>query len=127
MGKIIRLNESDLVKIVKRVINEQTKVDDSNFFQFIKTPNKLVILDFTAEWCGPCQKIKKHFEEILKNPKLNNKFVLGTYDFSFDSLLAKKYSIQGIPYVMFFRNGKMVKKFIGYKDKEYLTSLIQIL
>jgi thioredoxin 1 len=101
------------------------KVDDSEVSQFIKTPNKLVILDFTAEWCGPCQKIKKHFDEIIENPKLSNKFILGSYDFSFSSPLAKKYNIQGIPYVMFFRNGKMIHKFVGYKDKEHIVSLIQ--
>jgi|694.fasta_scaffold44509_10 thioredoxin 1 len=125
MKKVITLTENDLVRLIKKVISEQMKVDDSEVSQFIKTPNKLVILDFTAEWCGPCQKIKKHFDEIIENPKLSNKFILGSYDFSFSSPLAKKYNIQGIPYVMFFRNGKMIHKFVGYKDKEHIVSLIQ--
>lgn len=125
MKKVITLTENDLVRLIKKVISEQMKVDDSDVSQFIKTPNKLVILDFTAEWCGPCQRIKKHFDEIIKNPKLSNKFVLGSYDFSFSSPLAKKYNIEGIPYVMFFRNGKMIHKFVGYKDKEHIVSLIQ--
>ena len=119
------INEQDLVRLVNRVINEQTNVDESNFSQFIKTPNKLVIVDMTAEWCSPCQKMKKHFDEITADPKLNNKIVLGTYNFDFEKPLAKKYKVQGIPYVMFFRNGKLIYKFLGYKDKSYIISLIQ--
>jgi len=121
----IRLTESELVNLVKTIISEQTKVDESNFSQFIKTPNKLVIVDMTAEWCSPCQKMKKHFDEIIADPKLSNKIVLGTYNFDFEKPLAKKYKVQGIPYVMFFRNGKLIHKFLGYKDKSQLISLIQ--
>ena len=125
MKKVIRLTESDLVRLVKKVIREQIKVTDTNISDIIKTKNNLVIIDFSAEWCGPCQRMKKHFDELLIDPKFKNKFILATHELEdFDSPLAKKYNLQSIPYVMLFRNGKMEFKFKGYKDKQFLINLI---
>jgi thioredoxin 1 len=125
MKKVIRLTESDLLRVVKKVISEQIKVTDTNISNIIKTKNKLVIIDFSAEWCGPCQRMKKHFDELLIDPKFKDKFILATHELEdFDSPLAKKYNLQTIPYVMLFRNGKMEFKFKGYKDKPFLINLI---
>jgi thioredoxin 1 len=103
----------------------QMQVTDTNISEIIKIKNKLVIIDFSAVWCGPCQRMKKHFDELLVDPKYKDKFILGTHELKdFDTPLAKKYNIQTIPYVMLFRNGTKVFKFNRYQDKPYLIDLI---
>ena len=101
-------------------------VDESNFNQLIKTLNKLVIIDFGAEWCVPCKKMKILLAQLTLDPKLKDKFIVGTYDCTdgFDLPIPKKFNITSIPYVMLFKNGKLVYKFTGFKDKETLKSII---
>jgi len=127
MGKIVRLTESDLSKIVRRIISEQSEVvvNDGNFNKIIGTQNKIVFIDFWATWCGPCLRLGKVFEELLVDKKYKDKILVGKYEFdSFELPIAKKLNIQGIPFVMVYKNGKLIHKFSGFKDKNYLISLI---
>ena len=137
MKKIVRLTESDLTRIVKRVIDESNvlteqriiPVTNTNFDTIVKYSNyRLTIIDFTAPWCGPCQKMKKHIDEIMSDISYTYSLQLGIYDLeangNFESPLVKKFGIQGIPYVMFYKKGKMVHSFSGYKGKDELLSLI---
>ena len=120
---------------------EDFLVTDENLPQFIKTPNKLVIVDFgNLNWCEACVRMKKAFDEIRVDQKLKDKFVLGTYEVdgwegndvtgNWKQPMAKKYvGGAAIPFVVFFRNGKMVHKFEGFggntgHDKSFLISLI---
>lgn len=118
-------NLSDITTI-KPSSTSFRKVSESNFNQIIKTPNKLVVIDFGAEWCVPCKKMKLLLSQLTSDPKLKDKFIVGTYDCTdgFDLPLLKKYNITSIPYVMLFRNGNLVHKFSGFKDKETLKSII---
>ena len=124
------VNESNEVNSAFTLAAGQNKVDINDkdlslMDQVIKIPNKLIIVDISSELCGPCQRMKKHFDELLVDPKYKDKFVLATTsDFSFSSPLAKKYSIGGIPYVMLYKNGKMVAKYNQYQDKTYIINLI---
>lgn len=124
------VNESNEVNSAFTLAAGQNKVDINDtdlslLDQVIKIPNKLIIVDISAEWCGPCQRMKKHFDELLVDPTYKEKFVLATTsDFKFESPLAKKYSIGGIPYVMLYKNGKMVAKYNQYQDKTYIINLI---
>lgn len=130
MKKIIKLSESKLIEIIEKIISEQAQIGLNGFSQFIKTQNKLVIVEFTATWCGPCQEMKKVFDEIMMDSNLKNKFVFGTFDFDqfgenkWNHPIVKKYGIQGIPFVLFFRDGNLVHKFMGKKSKEYIKSKI---
>jgi thioredoxin 1 len=127
MKKVVRLTESDLTRIVKRVISEQSEVvvNDGNFNKIIGTQNKIVFIDFWATWCGPCLRLGKVFEELLVDKKYKDKILVGKYEFdSFELPIAKKLNIQSIPFVMVYKNGKLIHKFSGFKDKNYLISLI---
>ena len=134
MKRIIKLTESDLTRIVKRVIEgsnlltEQRimTVTNDNFDNVIKFSNsRLLIIDFTALWCGPCQRMKKHIDEIMSDISYTYSLQLGVYDLeNFESPLVKKFGIQGIPYMMFYKQGKMVHSFSGYKDKDALLKII---
>jgi thioredoxin 1 len=118
------VNESSLLAVGQNKV-DINDTDLAKIDQLTKIPNKLIIMDISAEWCGPCQRMKKHFDELLVDPKYKDKFVLAaTSDFSFSSPLAKKYKITGIPYVMLFKNGKMVHKYNREQNKQYIIDLI---
>ena len=104
MKKIVRLTESDLTRIVKRVIDESNvlteqriiPVTNTNFDTIVKYSNyRLTIIDFTAPWCGPCQKMKKHIDEIMSDISYTYSLQLGIYDLeangNFESPLVKKF------------------------------------
>jgi thioredoxin 1 len=127
MGGITRLTENDLTRLVKKIIYEQSEivVNDTNLNKIIKTPNKLVFIDFWATWCGPCMKLGKIFEELSEDKKYKDKILIGKYELDdFELPIAKKHNIQAIPFVMIYKNGTLVYKFKGLKDKNYLISLI---
>jgi thioredoxin 1 len=80
-----------------------------------------VLVDFWAEWCGPCQMLNPIIEEIASE-KPEVKIVKVNVDEEID--LAAQYNISSIPAIMIFDNGKPIKTIIGYRQKqEYLQTL----
>ena len=127
MKKIIKLTESDLVRIVKRILNEQVEVsvNDETMNQLIQTPNKLVFIDFWASFCAPCLKLGKVFDELSTDAQYKDSFLVGKYEFDFKMPIARKLMIHQIPFVMVYKNGQLVHKFKGEKDKEHLIKIIE--
>ncbi|MFA5895023.1 MAG: thioredoxin [Candidatus Shapirobacteria bacterium] len=80
-----------------------------------------VLVDFWAEWCGPCQMLNPIIEEIASE-KPDVKIVKVDVDEEID--LAAQYNISSIPAIMIFDNGKPIKTIIGFRQKqEYLQTL----
>lgn len=116
---------------LKKLLTEQRiiTVTNTNFDTIVKHSNtRLTIIDFTAPWCGPCQKMKKHIDEIMSDTSYTYSLQLAIYDLeaneSFDSPLVKQFGIQSIPYKMFYKKGKLVHSLTGYKDKAALLKII---
>jgi thioredoxin 1 len=110
--------------------SEQTEqnivvVTDVNLNQVIQTPNKLVFIDFWASFCAPCLKLGKIFDELSQDVQYKDIILIGKYDFNFKMPIAKKLIINQIPFVMVYKNGKLVHKFKGEKDKEHLIKIIE--
>ncbi len=100
-------------------------VTDDNLNQVIQTPNKLVFIDFWASFCAPCLKLGKIFDELSQDVQYKDIILIGKYDFNFKMPIAKKLIINQIPFVMVYKNGKLVHKFKGEKDKEHLIKIIE--
>lgn len=98
-----------------------TQVEESNF-EALLTSEKLVIVDFTAKWCGPCRKIAPFMEEISQNYQENVEVFKVDIDRS--KPLAKKYAIRSIPAVLFFQNGEVVETIVGVQPYEKFVSTI---
>ncbi len=98
-------------------INELITV---NYEQAIKT-NKYVIIDFYADWCGPCKMLSPTLSQISDQYQNINFFKVNV---DRESMLARKLNIQSIPTVMFFKDGKLFNMFVGYKNIQEIKNLI---
>ncbi|MFA6306534.1 MAG: thioredoxin [Patescibacteria group bacterium] len=83
----------------------------------------LVLVDFFALWCGPCQIMSPILEEIIKENK-DEKIKIGKLNIDENQEIATQYNVMSIPTFLVFKNGKVVDKKIGYGDKEEIEQLI---
>ena len=84
--------------------------------------DKLVVIDFWAEWCGPCKMIGPIIEEIGEEYKDN--VVVGKLNVDDNDETTGKYGIRNIPTVLFIKNGKVVDKVVGAGPKTLFTEKI---
>ena len=84
--------------------------------------NEVVLVDFYADWCGPCKALAPILEEI-DNDREKVKIVKINIDRNPD--IAKRFGIMSIPTLIVFKNGKEIKKNIGLCSKEFILEMIQ--
>lgn len=96
-------------------------IKQNEFEQVVLNSNQIVVVDFYADWCGPCQMLGPVLEEISNNhPEL--KIVKVNVDNSME--LCSKYRISSIPNVMIFKDGKVVDGFVGFQSKAKVEQII---
>lgn len=96
---------------------------DANFQSNVLDSDKLSIIDFWAEWCGPCRAIGPVVEELSK--EYNGKVNVGKVNVDQNYELSAKYGITSIPAILFIKDGKVVDKQIGAVPKSVLDKKIQ--
>ena len=97
-------------------------ITDSNFEDEVIKSDKTVIVDFYAEWCGPCKMMSKVIDEV--SSELGDSVKIGKVNTDENMSLVEKFEIMSIPTIMIFKNGELTKKFIGYTEKEELKESI---
>jgi len=98
------------------------EVNDSNFDEVVVKSEKPVLVDFWAEWCGPCRMIAPIIEEISR--EFDGKALVVKCDVDNSPSVAMKYSIRNIPTVLFFKGGKVADKQVGAVPKNsFVTKL----
>lgn len=97
------------------------EVNESNFKEFTGEKDRLVVLDFWAEWCGPCRMLAPVLEEIgTEYPEV----AFGKVNVDEDAGLAQMFGIVSIPTLVFMKNGKIIKKSVGYLDADGLRAVL---
>jgi thioredoxin 1 len=96
---------------------------DANFETEVLKSDKLTLVDFWAEWCGPCRAIGPVVEELAK--EYEGKVNIGKLNVDNNSNVSVNFGINSIPAILFFKNGQVVDKQIGAVPKSVLDKKIQ--
>jgi len=96
---------------------------DSNFQKEVLDSEILVLVDFWANWCGPCKLIAPIIEELAK--EYDSKIKIGKLDVDENSRVATQYGVMSIPTLIFFKNGKVMEQVIGACSKSDLRKKIE--
>jgi thioredoxin 1 len=98
------------------------KVSDNTFESEVIKANGPVVVDFWAEWCGPCKMIAPALEEIAKS--LGDKVKILKLNVDENPATATKYGIMSIPTLMIFKNGEMASRQVGAAPRQKLEQWI---
>ncbi|HYK43553.1 MAG TPA: thioredoxin [Parafilimonas sp.] len=96
---------------------------DSNFETNVLKSDKLTVIDFWAEWCGPCRAIGPVIEELSK--EYSGRVNVGKVNVDLNPSVSMNYGITSIPAILFIKDGKVVDKQIGAVPKSILEKKIQ--
>ena len=96
-----------------------------NFDTEVLKSNKPVLVDFWAEWCGPCRMIAPLLDEL--HDEFKDKAIVGKVNVDSESDISAKYGITSIPTLLFFKDGEIVDKHVGAASKSQLEEKLKSL
>jgi len=103
-------------------MSKPIEITDTNYNEVLDS-EKPVLVDFWAEWCGPCKLIGPVVEELAS--EYDGKAVIAKVDVDNNPVVSAKYGIRSIPTLLFFKNGEIVDKQIGAVPKSILAKKLE--
>ena len=102
--------------------NNLVEFTDDNFDAEVLKSDLPVLVDFWAEWCGPCKMISPIVEEIASD--YNGKVKVGKVNIDFNQQVAMTYGIRGIPALLVFNSGAVANQIFGAVPKNHITEIL---
>ena len=103
-------------------MSKPVEITDSNFEKIINS-DKPILVDFWAEWCGPCKMIGPLVEELAN--EFEGKAIIGKVDVDTNPEVSAKFGIRSIPTLLVFKDGEIVDKQVGAVPKSVLSEKIE--
>lgn len=101
-----------------------TKVfTDSNFDEDVLKSDKPVLVDFFADWCGPCKMMAPVLEKL--SDQYDGKIVIGKLNVDENTATASRYQVRSIPYMVLFQNGQVVDSVLGLTPEASMEALLK--
>ena len=97
------------------------KINNENFESEVLNSDKTVLLDFYADWCGPCQMVAPVLAEIAEE---REDIVVGKINVDEEMQLALKFGVESIPMLAVIKDGKLVNKSVGFRPKEQILEML---
>ncbi|WP_177762781.1 thioredoxin [Flavobacterium sp. I3-2] len=101
------------------------EITDATFEEVVLKSDKPVVVDFWAEWCGPCKMLGPVIEELSGD--FEGKVVVGKVDVDANQDFASQYGVRSIPTVLIFQNGEIVGRQVGVAPKQTYADAISAL
>lgn len=99
-----------------------TQITDANFNELVAHSDVPVLLDFYADWCGPCKVLAPIIEELAK--EYEGKALVAKVNTEVNPVLSQHFKIKSIPSLMFFEKGELVEKYQGLVPKPNLEHIL---
>ena len=101
---------------------EVIKLDNENFKSEVIESNKVVLVDFYADWCGPCKVMSPIIDEIAN--EIGDKVKVCKLNVDDAQDIAIQYNVMSIPTLIIFKNGQVNNTFVGLRDKEEIINAL---
>ena len=101
------------------------EITDANFEELVEKSDKPVLLDFWAEWCGPCRMVGPIVEELSKD--YDGKAIVAKVNVDNNAVVSAKFGVRNIPTILFFKGGEVVDKQVGAVPKAVLDEKLKAL
>ncbi|MCS5480014.1 thioredoxin [Corynebacterium sp. YIM 101645] len=99
------------------------EVTQENFREIVVESDKPVIVDFWAEWCGPCKKLGPIIEEVAE--ELGEQVTVAKVNVDEQRTLGAMFQIMSIPAVLFFKDGEKVDEFVGVRPRSHIMAKLE--
>lgn len=95
---------------------------NKNNFESVKTSDKPVLLDFYADWCGPCRMVSPLVDEIAEE---NSQYLVGKVNVDQEPELAQAFGVASIPMLIVMKDGKIVNQSVGARPKAQILAMLE--
>ncbi|WP_297810383.1 thioredoxin [uncultured Finegoldia sp.] len=99
-------------------------LDKENFDKEVIQSKGKILVDFYADWCGPCQGLAPIIEEIDEENK-NENIKICKLNVDNNQEISRKYKVMSIPTILVFEDGEIIKSSVGLVEKEYILSMLK--